>query len=278
MFRFMTRAAMTCAFTAATAVLATAQTTWTGPYVGATIGAGFQMDDADETVRFDTNLDGMFTDTVRTIAGADAFSPGFCGGIANGPTPGAGCVEDEDGLDAGGRAGYDWQRGMLVVGALVDVSRTDVTDGVSAFSTTPAFYAFSRELKAVGGLRGRIGVGNQRLLVYGTGGGAWGRIEHLFTTSNGVNTFVPGKDQPRTENSWGYQAGGGLEVRLGGRWSLTGEYLFTSLDDGDEGTVRSQGPAAATNPFILVNASGTDLQRSDRFEFQAVRVGLSYRF
>ncbi len=42
--------------------------------------------------------------------------------------------------------------------------------------------------------------------------------------------------------------------------------------------MRSQGPAAATNPFILVNASGTDLQRTDRFEFQALRLGLSYRF
>ena len=121
MFRCITRAALASALTLAGSSLAAAQTTWTGPYVGATVGAGFQMDDADETVTFDTNLDGMFTDTVRTIAGVDAFSPGFCPGIATGPTPGAGCSEDEDGLDVGGRAGYDWQRGMLVVGALVDV-------------------------------------------------------------------------------------------------------------------------------------------------------------
>jgi len=37
-----------------------------------------------------------------------------------------------------------------------------------------------------------------------------------------------------------------------------------------------QGPA--TNPFILVNPAGTNMQRTDKFEFQAVRVGLSYRF
>ena len=238
----------------------------------------FATHDADEAVAFDTNLDGGFGDTIRTAAGADAFSPGFCAGIAMGSQPAAGCTEEEDGIDFGGRVGYDRQIGNLVIGALVDVSKADVTDGVSAFSTTPAFYAFAREVNYVAGLRGRIGVGNERVLVYGTGGGAWANIDHVFTSSNGVNTFVPAKDTATSDNSWGYQAGGGVELRLGTRWSVTGEYLFTSIDDRDEATVRTQGPAPATNPFILVNGSGTDLQRTDRFEFQALRLGLSYRF
>ena len=263
----------------ASAAPATAQAqNWTGAYAGVTIGAALQMDDADESVAFDTNLDGTFADTVRTVAGADAFSPGFCAGIAMGAQPAAGCSEDEDGIDFGGRVGYDRQMGRLVIGALVDVSKADITDGVSAFSTTPAFYAFGREVNYVAGLRGRIGVGNERVLVYGTGGGAMANIDHVFTTSNGVNTFVPAKNTSTSDNSWGYQAGGGVELRLGLRWSVTGEYLFTSIDDRDEATVRTQGPAPATNPFILVNASGTDLQRTDRFEFQALRLGLSYRF
>ncbi|NOT25754.1 MAG: porin family protein [Acidobacteria bacterium] len=252
--------------------------TWSGPYIGGTVGAGLQREDASESVTFDTNLDGMFGDTVRTAAGADAFSPGFCAGIAMGAQPSAGCADDEDGIDVGVRVGYDRQLGHMVIGALIDLSRVDVTDGVSAFSTTPAFYAFSRELTHVVGLRGRVGFGSSRVLVYGTAGGAWGGVEHLFTTSNGVNSFVPAKDVAHSEKSWGYQAGGGVELMLGSHWSLTGEYLFTSLDDGEEGAVRSQGPAPATNPFILVNASGTDLRRTDRFEFQTARAGLSYRF
>ena len=248
------------------AVPAAAQT-WTGGYLGGSIGTGIPRADADakETVLFDTNLDGTLSDTVRTAAGADAFSPGFCGGI--------------------GRAGYDWQKGGFVFGALVDISMTDVIDGVSAFSTTPAFYAFSRDLKYVGGLRGRLGGlrgrlggGSDRVLVYGTGGAAWGSVDHQFTSSNGVNTFVPAKDEIRSEIAWGYQAGGGIEVRLGAYWSVGGEYLFTSLNDEADGTVRSQGPAPATNAFILVNAAGTDLRREDRLEFETIRVGISYRF
>ena len=220
MVRFMTGAALACALTVTAGAAAAAQAgaqTWTGGYLGGSIGTGIPRADADaeETVLFDTNLDGTFSDTVRTAAGADAFSPGFCGGIAVGSLPSAGCVEDEDGIDFGGRAGYDWQMRGLVLGALVDVSTTDVIDGVSAFSTTPAFYAFSRELNYVGGLRGRLGGGSDRVLVYGTGGAAWGSVDHQFTSSNGVNTFVPAKDEIRSEMAWGYQAGGGIEVRRG---------------------------------------------------------------
>jgi outer membrane immunogenic protein len=258
---------------------------WTGGYLGGSIGGGLQRTNATETVRFDTNLDGTFADAVRTVAGADAFTPGFCGGLAAGPTPAAGCADDDGGIDIGGRIGYDRQFGRFVVGGLADVARIDVTDSVTAFSTTPAFYSFTRRMQSVAGFRGRAGLGLDRVLVYGTAGGAWGRIEQRFTTSNTVNTFVRANgggssndDDGPTENVWGYQAGGGLEVAVGSRWSLTGEYLFTSFDNRDVSTIRAQGPAPATNPFVLVNPAGTDLRRVEAFSFQAVRAGLSYRF
>ncbi len=259
--------------------------TWTGWYVGASAGTGFQKQQMSETVRFDTNLDGNFADVIRTAGGADAFSPGFCGGLAVNATAAAGCADDENGVDFGGRLGYDRQVGRLVIGGLLNVSRAELVDSVSAFSVTPAFYSFTRELNYVSSLRARVGIGTDRFLVYGTGGGARASVEQRFTTSNSVNTFVrtddvsdDDDDDGSSEGIWGYQAGGGIEVRLGGRWAVTGEYLFTSLDDREESAIRSRGPAPATNPFILVNAAGTDLRRSEKFEFQAVRAGLSYRF
>lgn len=144
--------AAACAAAIMTGASTAAAQDWTGLYVGGSIGVGVQSEDAGETVRFDTNLDGGFGDTIRTVAGADAFSTGFCGGLAVNATAAGGCTDDEDGLDVGGRAGYDWQFGRIVAGAL------------------------------------------------------------------------------------------------------------------------------ATNPFILVNAAGTDLQRTGKFEFHAARAGLSYRF
>lgn len=256
---------MTATMTLAGASEIAAQT-WTGFYVGGSIGAGFQRGDDDETVAFDTDLNGQFGDVISTVTGADAFGPGFCGGLAAGPTPGAGCAEDEDGIDFGGRLGYDWQNGRIVFGAVAEVSKADVRDSVTAFSITPAFYAFQRELDYVGGLRARIGFGTDRMLIYGTGGGAWGKVDQAFTTSNVVNTFVPADDDVEgldgDEMVTGYQAGGGIEIRFGARLSLMGEYLFTSLDNRDESAIRVQGPAPATNAFIRVNAAGTDFRRA----------------
>ena len=54
--------------------------------------------------------------------------------------------------------------------------------------------------------------------------------------------------------------------------------VHTSLDNREESGIRSQGPAPVTNAFILVNPGGTDFQRSEKFEFQAVRFALNYRF
>jgi outer membrane immunogenic protein len=264
---------------AATAVLAgalgaQAQTpTWNGFYLGAQVGSAFLPDGADAFVTFDTNLDGGFGDTVFTAAGADAFSPGFCPGVPGGVTPAAGCTRDDSGVDFGGRLGYDWQSGSVVYGIVAEVAAPDLTDSLTAFSTTPASYTFTRELKTLGSLGLRVGYGGSKVLVYGTGSVAYGDLDRTFDTSNRVNTFV----QTIDDGAWGYRAGGGVEFRVS-RVSLGAEYLFTSLSDTDRFTVRSQGPAPATNPFIRVNPAGTDLRRSDDLEFQSVRFTASYRF
>jgi outer membrane immunogenic protein len=246
---------------------------WTGAYLSVSGGYGFQPEDATETIRFDKNLDGQFGDTVTNVAGANAFAPGFCGGAALTPTPGGGCVQDEDGADFGGRLGYDWQAGRVVLGLLAEGSTARVTDSVSAFSITPARYAFTRELSWLGALRARVGVASDRVLLYATGGGARGSIDNSFDTSNAVNTFV----RSDADSAWGYQAGGGLEYRLS-KLSVGAEFLYTRLKDEDEYSVRVQGPAPATNAFILTSPNGTDFRRDDGFKFSTVRLTASYRF
>jgi opacity protein-like surface antigen len=248
--------------------------TWNGPYIGGTGGGGMQPEGNNRIVLFDKTLDGNFSDTITTAAGANAFSPGFCAGAAVNALPASGCTKDEDAPDFGVRGGYDWQKGRFVFGGVGEISWMEQIGSVSAFSTTPAFYTFTRELEWLGGFRGRAGYGAGRYLVYGTAGWAMAGVEHSFKTSNVVNTFVP----TSSDDVWGYQAGAGLEIRVGGRWSLGAEYLMTSLDDKDEFTVRVQGPAPATNPFILTNPAGTDLRRSDQFDFRTLRFTASYRF
>lgn len=248
---------------------------WNGGYIAGLGGVSRIPEGSDNVIVFDRNLDGTFNENITTAAGANAFSPGFCTGAASTALPAGGCTQDGRGPDFGGRAGYDWQMGSVVVGAVADVSFADHVDSVSAFSTTPAFYTFTRELTWVGGLRARAGFGGERLLIYGTGGVAWAGLDHSFATSNTVNTAV----EDAEDMSWGPQVGGGIDFKFGAsKWSAGAEYLWTMLNDADRYTVRLQGPAPATNAFILGNASGTDLRRDDAFEFGSLRFVLGYRF
>ena len=273
MIRILASAAALLAFAAPSGAYAQGGD-WRGFYVGGHAGYAFQPDDDGESVLFDTNLDAVSGDTVRTAAGANAFSPGFCGGRAKTPTPSGGCADDKDAGDYGLRAGYDWRFGDWVLGALGEIAFSDIDDSVSAFSTTPARYTMTRELNWVAAVRARAGYAFDDVLLYGTGGFAWADVDHRFSTSNVVNTFT----QTGDDDVSGYQLGAGVEWALSPHWRIGAEYLYTSLED-DDYTVRSGGPAPATNPFILVNSAGTDFTRSDEdFEFNSVRLTLAYRF
>jgi outer membrane immunogenic protein len=116
---FALLASASLAVTTAPAFAQSGDDEWEGAYVGGSIGRAAQNNDRNESVLFDTNLDGNFGDTVRTVAGVNAFSPGFCGGAANGRTPIEGCRGDSDGLEYNIRAGYDQQNGNIVYGVLV---------------------------------------------------------------------------------------------------------------------------------------------------------------
>lgn len=251
---------------------------WSGPYIGISGGALDNKEDDGEKLVFDRNLDGVFGETVTTAAPADAFAPGFCGGNASGSSAANGCNSDNTGVEASVRAGYDWQFGSIVVGLVGEWSKTDVSDTVTGFSSTPASYVFKRELTDMAALRARLGYAAGPALIYVTGGAAYGGIENSFRTTNTANSFVTQKDE---DDADGWQAGAGLEWRLAPNLSVTGEYLYTSLSTGDY-VVRAgnNGTTPATNPFILApNTTGTDMARSsDEMKLNAFRIGMNVRF
>lgn len=252
--------------------------TWTGPYVGAFGGFTKQNGDNDETLRFDKNLDGAYGDRVALSgSGADAFSPGFCDGNAYGPVATQGCDGDSLGVSAGVRLGYDYQIGSFVVGAVADIGGVNQEDSVTGFSTTPASYTFTRTLEGMAAIRARVGYAYGPALAYVTGGYAKAKIDNDFTTSNGANSF---RASVNDDDADGYQLGGGVEVALAEHVTLTGEYLYASLDAGDHVIRVGPGTAPATNPFILApNTTGTDMIRSNsKFGVHAFNIGVNYRF
>ncbi|MEH6417707.1 outer membrane protein [Pseudomonas sp. CGJS7] len=273
-------ASMIIAVWAATASQAYAQSSaqdWSGFYLGGNLGSSEPSGNGGR-IAFDNNLDGGFGDTVRTAAGADAFSPGFCGGAAGDRTPAQGCRGDKGGADYGVRAGYDWQTGPWVFGLLVEYTQGDTRDSVSAFSTTPAFYTMTRDLDDTLALRGRAGWafgGEGEYLLYLTAGAVRAKIDHSFATSNAANAFALRGD----DRADGWQAGVGLERKVLDRFSVGLEYLFSRIDDDDFRVRASRGAAPANNPFLLVNADGTDFRRTDKdFEFGSLRLTATYRF
>ena len=251
---------------------------WTGFYVGATAGIADRSESKGETIGFDTNLDGAYGDTVNTAAGANAFSPGFCGGSFNTNAAAGGCRKDDnDDVELSIRAGYDWQfAGNWVVGGVVEYSETQLSDGVTAFSTTPASYNFTRKLKDTWAVRARGGYAMGDNLFYVTGGYAQGSVKHSFTTTNTVNAF------PRSGggSAKGYQLGAGYERKITQNVSLGVEFLRTSLDDDDFGVrAGNTGTTAATNPFLLVNGQGTGFLRTDDdIEYNSFRATVAWRF
>ncbi len=226
------------------AIAAAPAVNWTGFYVGGQLGGAFGGDD------------GVFSLSPFTPALQAAFAPGFSG-------------EFEDSILGGVHAGYDYQFGSFVVGALIDISAADVSDTQSGFSVTPARYTITRELDYLATLRARAGFAfADRFLVYGTGGLAYGEVDFSYEQpgSAAVTTTSGGQ-----EDDFGYTVGAGFEALVTSNVSLGLEYLYVDLGGNDFEANLVGGPFGAAPGTI---GTGSD----EDFDFHVVQVKASFRF
>lgn len=248
---------------------------FTGIHVGGSFGFDAQPNDVGETIEFDRNLDGVFLDTVRTGTGANAFAPGFCNGAAR-SSANQNCRNDRDDLSYSARVGADYQYGNIVVGVIGEFGKSEITDSVTAFSSTPAFYTMTRSLDWEASIRGRAGYAANKTLFYGSFGAGYARIKNDFTTSNTANAFTSTGD----DNRWGINGGGGIEQKISKNFSIGVEYLYHQYND-DDYRVRATGAAGTpfTNATNGGTAAGTDFRRNfDYFRWHSVRGTASFRF
>ena len=249
---------------------------WSGPYVGVFGGFVQPDEDANETLQFDRDLDGQYDDTVTTAGGADAFAPGFCPDQVS--SSARRCDDDASGVEGGVKLGYDMQFGRWVVGAVGELAGVDAEDSVTGFSSTPAYYSFTRHLDHMAALRARVGYAAGPALIYATGGAAYGKVDNSFVTNNSANSFTVTADE---DDADGYQFGGGVEWRLAPSLTFAAEYIYSDLETGEYNIrVAGNGTTPPTNPFILApNTAGTDMTRSgDSFKTHAFRLGMNVRF
>ena len=215
--------------------------TWTGFYVGGHVG--YAWNDSDN------NLDGLGTVFTRDAAGV--LVPTTLGFGDNG---------DNDGFLAGVHAGYNFQIGSFVVGLEGDVEGIFGDDDDDNFGNVvylnaagqPIAYSFAgTSLDWQASIRARAGFAFDRLLIYGTGGFAFGGLSGGFSNS----TFFDNDDDTIT----GWTLGAGVEWAFTNNITTRLEYRYTSFEGID-------------SFFNNISLGGGDI------DFHTVRLGVSFKF
>jgi outer membrane immunogenic protein len=222
-------------------------------------------------------------------------------GVANLLLSGSYSANNGAGFIGGGQIGYNWQfyNGRLVAGIEADIQGIAGSRGGSSAwaaaplatitigDTTIPFSLLSnvnvrRSLDYLGTVRGRLGwLFTPTLLVYGTGGLAYGGVNVSLSNFQGIiigapfgglppGTLIPSQfgASSFSDTRVGWTAGGGLEWMFWPNWSAKAEYLYYDL-----GTVAGSA--------VNVGLAGTAVsisQFSTRFSGNIVRAGVNYHF
>lgn len=250
--------------------------TWTGLYGGINIGYGFG-DNAQET------------------GGLGYLNAGSLAALPLGSTWSVG--QDLHGVVGGGQVGYNYQvTPWLVLGLEADINATDANShsnaAVGVLDGTGPHLQTALSTKSVdwfGTVRGRVGFtlpSYPNLMVYGTGGFAYGQVVHNVGFADnffvGAGGFAGGayghgySDSTKT----GWTAGGGIEWSPSQfpAWSLKAEYLYVDLGSTNANSVPLNGGAPALGlPFGTTTPVFGATQNSPT-RFHTVRVGLNWHF
>lgn len=146
---------------------------------------------------------------------------------------------DVSGGLVGGTAGYNWQTGQWVLGVEGDLDWSGVRGTNGNRPTLPAAggficngpaaaggtgFACRTENTWLGTVRGRVGYAINNVLLFGTGGVAFGDVKARINSDPGLATFTGA-----TDTRVGWTAGAGIEWGFLPQWSLKGEYRYVDL-------------------------------------------------
>ena len=205
---------------------------WTGFYVGINLGGGWRANSDNQN------------DPLLLAAILPGFNPLLLGAANNNNSNNGGVV-------GGGQIGYNYQfSNSFVVGLETDFQGTSLGGhgGGNGNTLFPFLSNAGPQLPWFGTVRPRLGfLVTPTLLVYGTGGFAYGEVNFPNLGFSNVRT--------------GWTAGGGLEWMFIPNWSAKLEYLFVDLSSG-----------GTTGLF------GFQFGSHRHPEINVVRAGLNYHF
>ncbi|MBU3888418.1 porin family protein [Methylosinus sporium] len=209
---------------------------WTGPYVGLNIGGGW----------IDRNNN-------------NNWNWGWNNNNGN----------NSGGVVGGAQLGWNYQLSPLfVVGLETDIQGTSIGSG-GGNNNWWGWGDFNRvRVPWFGTVRGRVGLAllDSRLLIYGTGGFAYGEVNRPTIGWWGNN----GNDVRS-----GWTAGGGVEWAFLPNWSAKVEYLYTELNDNANNNNNWLLLAPIVQPGIVGIGA---LTWNRRTQISTVRAGVNYHF
>jgi outer membrane immunogenic protein len=171
----------------------------------------------------------------------------------------------------GAQVGYNWQFTSWLLGLEADIQGAGINGNTTIFRPAvpilqgiiaPATSSAQDRISWFGTVRGRVGMTLDNVLVYGTGGLAFGGVTSSDNlTFTGFPPYMGSTNATRV----GWTAGAGVEWAFGRNWSAKGEYLH--IDLGSTSVALNNNPPGAS--YIIY---------SFRNQADALRVGLNYKF
>jgi outer membrane immunogenic protein len=245
--------------------------TWTGLYGGINIGYGFG-DGSSETGGL-----GYVSPTLP-IVGVAVIPGSFPAGSA------WTIPQNLNGVVGGAQVGYNYQISpWLVLGVETDLQAADVhsqiNTAVGVVDATGSHVQSVNSTKSVdwyGTLRGRIGLtlpSMPNLMLYGTGGLAYGQVVHnVGFADNFASGLARVGNGYYDDTKVGWAAGGGVEWSPSQfpAWSLKVEYLYVNLGSTNANSVPLNG-AAPFGPVFAANQNSPT-------GFHTVRAGVNWHF
>jgi outer membrane immunogenic protein len=230
--------------------------TWTGAYIGGQIGYAWTTHKAYHN-NYGASNGGIFDEPYGFY---DSYN----------------FNNNANGVIGGAHVGYNLQINQWVVGLEGDVDGSSVSKTVSLSPFSGYYFDYipttvSTNLSVQGSIRGRVGVAFDRVLLYGTGGVAFGGFNTSFRTNYGGGLFYPGfyGHDSFANTRVGWTAGGGIEYAVTNNWSVRAEYRYTDFGR-TTNYLRSSYPGYfgdVLNPYVRHNLVENRVQ-----------VGFSYKF
>lgn len=223
---------------------------WQGAHVGVNFGHGWgNVDTTGNTMTTTGPLVGLPNNWFPSTT--------FTGANGN---------DDFQGILGGGQIGYDWQVNNIVFGIEGDYQGADInrSDWFLGSANGP-LYVKSAGIDQFATIRGRLGYAFDNVLVYGTGGAAFGKLDSGLTIQPGTFAAPIGAPFSASNSTWktGWTAGAGVEVAMSRNWSARMEYLHLDFD-------------RAGVDFDFGNAGSA--HSNGKITSDIVRAGLNYRF